>query len=145
MPQPTCQASLDHVEVYVADLDQALPFWQPLLEALGYACECWGGATQRGLSAHPPGPGPYLCFVQAPEPHAAAGFHRQRPGLNHLAFRLNSPAEVDAIAAWAIAELGATACYHSPMDEDGWRLAFLEDPMRLKVELKAPLREAPLA
>jgi len=28
----------------------------------------------------------YLCFLQAPSEHSAAGYHRKRVGLNHLAF-----------------------------------------------------------
>lgn len=141
-PKPLAPAQLDHVEIFVPDVDRAAAFWQPLLEALGHRCERWEGGSQRGLNAHP-AQGPYLCFVQAPAAHAGAGFHRQRPGLNHLAFRLESPEAVAEVAAWAIAELGATPCYGEGLMADGdWRLAFFEDPMRLKVELKAPVAGA---
>lgn len=136
---PSPPACLDHVEIYVANLEQSAAFWQPLLERLGHRCERWSGGQQRGLSAYPP-QGPYLCFVEAPPGHAAAGYHRRQPGLNHLAFRLGSRGALEELMAWATAELGATACYGPGLLEDGpWCLGFLEDPMRLKVELKAPL------
>ncbi|EGJ08835.1 glyoxalase family protein [Rubrivivax benzoatilyticus] len=81
-----------------------------------------------------------LCFLQAPTGHLAAGYHRQRIGLNHLAFQAASRAQVDALRAW-VRDAG-----HTPLYEDrypfaggpGYYAMYCEDPDRLKVEIVAP-------
>jgi hypothetical protein len=54
----------------------------------------------------------YFCFLSAPKEHLAAGYHRKRVGLNHLAFTGKSRAHVDEIAAWVKAS-GYNALYES--------------------------------
>jgi len=43
---------------------------------------------------------PYVTLVQAAAEHLAAGNHRRRVGLNHLAFRARSRAHVDEVRSW---------------------------------------------
>lgn len=76
---------LDHVELYVSDLEASLGFWTPLLTRLGYTPDRWPGGMNYRL-----GESTYLSLPPAPKEHARAGFHRQRVGLNHLAFRAKS-------------------------------------------------------
>ena len=87
---------LHHVEIYVSDLERSIAFWTPFMAELGYEADRWTGGMNYVKDGHA-----YLCFLQAEGKHAAAGYHRKRVGLNHLAFTGNSRAHVDAIAKWA--------------------------------------------
>ena len=78
---------LHHVELYVSDLARSLRFWTPLFGLLDYReFQRWpeGVSYMHGDT--------YLCLVQAPQQHLDAGYHRQRVGLNHLAFHGQSRA-----------------------------------------------------
>ncbi|MCC9595786.1 MULTISPECIES: VOC family protein [unclassified Rubrivivax] len=125
---------LHHVELYVGDLQRSTAFWTPLLQALGWQVQPWSGGVNYRHRDH------YLCFLQAPTRHLAAGYHRQRIGLNHLAFQAASRAQVDALRDW-VRDAG-----HTPLYEDrypfaggpGYYAMYCEDPDRLKVEIVAP-------
>ena len=127
---------LHHVEIYVSDLDRSTAFWTPFMALLGYEAEPWtGGMTYvRGDDET------YFCLLSAEEPHRSAGYHRKRVGLNHLAFRAGSRAEVDALAEW-IADQGHTLLYqdrHPYAGGPGYYALFCEDPDRIKLEVVAP-------
>ena len=65
------------------------------MKHLGYQNDRWSGGMNYTKEGHA-----YFCFLPAPKEHLGAGYHRQRVGLNHLAFRGNSRAHVDETAAW---------------------------------------------
>ncbi|QPF74856.1 hypothetical protein G8A07_19325 [Roseateles sp. DAIF2] len=125
---------LHHIEIYVSDLERSIAFWSPLMERLQYESERWSGGINCG-QGHT-----YLCFLQAPAEHLAAGYHRKRVGLNHLAFHAGSRQQVDELAAWL------RAAGHRLLYEDryphaggsGHYALFCEDPDRIKVEVVAP-------
>ncbi|MBK1615059.1 hypothetical protein CKO44_16440 [Rubrivivax gelatinosus] len=129
---------LHHVELYVGDLQRSTAFWTPLMQQLGWKVEPWSGGVNylHGDS--------YLCFLQAPAEHLAAGYHRRRIGLNHLAFHARSREQVDTLRDWA------RAAGHPLLYEDrypyaggpGYYALYCEDPDRLKVELVAPHEDA---
>lgn len=126
---------IHHIEIYVGDLEKSISFWTPFLAMLGYEPERWSGGISYYLDDQA-----YLCFLQAPPDHLAAGYHRRRIGLNHLAFRGSSREHVDEIAAWV------RASGHALLYEDRHPFAggadyyalFCEDPDRIKVEVVAP-------
>jgi catechol 2,3-dioxygenase-like lactoylglutathione lyase family enzyme len=126
---------LHHVELYVGDLERSLRFWTPLLTKLGYQeYQRWseGVSYIHGDT--------YLCFVQAPSEHLAAGYHRKRIGLNHLAFQATSRTQVDELAAWVKSE-GITLLYEDAHPYAGgpdYYALYCEDPDRIKVEVVAP-------
>ena len=126
---------LHHVELYVADLELSLAFWTPFLESLGYhESQRWpeGVSYMSGET--------YLCFVQVPQDHIAAGYHRQRIGLNHLAFHARSRTHVDEVARW-VKSAGFTVLYEDKYPYAGgpdYYALYCEDPNRIKVELVAP-------
>ena len=74
----------------------------------------------------------------APE-HAGAGFHRKRPGLNHVAFRVDRREDVDRFRAEFLAPRGLGTLYDTPREfpeyRPGYYAVFFEDPDRLKVEV----------
>jgi catechol 2,3-dioxygenase-like lactoylglutathione lyase family enzyme len=125
-----------HIEIYVSDLDRSIKFWTPFMERLGYKSARWSEGMNYTAGEHDP----YLCLLQAPAQHLAAGYHRKRIGLNHLAFRGRSRAHVDELAAW-VKQSGYALLY-----EDRYPYAtapdyyamYCEDPDRIKVEVVAP-------
>jgi catechol 2,3-dioxygenase-like lactoylglutathione lyase family enzyme len=98
--------TLHHVEVWVPNLDRATTTWGWLLGELGYDLfQDWpGGRSWRSGST-------YIVFEQSPA-RTATRHDRCRPGLNHLAFHVESRARAD--------DLAAAATGH------GWRLMFAD-------------------
>ena len=90
---------LNHIEIYVSDLESSIRFWSPFMERLGYEADRWSGGMNYMKEGEP-----YLCFLPAPAEHLSAGYHRKRVGLNHLAFTARSRAHVDEMAAWVKSE-----------------------------------------
>ncbi len=126
---------LHHIEIYVSDLDRSIAFWTPFMGMLGYAPDRWS----EGMNYVKDGQA-YFCFLQAPAEHRAAGYHRQRIGLNHLAFQGQSRAQVDSIAEW-IRAAGYTTLYadrYPYAGGPGYYALYCEDPDRIKVEVVAP-------
>jgi catechol 2,3-dioxygenase-like lactoylglutathione lyase family enzyme len=126
---------LHHIEIYVGDLDQSLAFWTPFMEKLGYEADRWSGGMNYVKEGQA-----YLCLLQAPSEHLAAGYHRKRVGLNHLAFAGRSRAHVDEMAAW-VAAAGYTVLYETRYPHasgPGYYALYCEDPDRIKVEVVAP-------
>lgn len=126
---------LHHVEIYVSDFERSIAFWTPFLAHLGYEPDRWSGGMNYVKADEA-----YLCFLPAPDEHVAAGYHRKRVGLNHLAFKGRSRQHVDEMAAW-VREAGYTLLYqdrHPYAGGPGYYALFCEDPDRIKVEVVAP-------
>lgn len=127
---------LHHVELYVADLGRSTAFWTPFMAFLGYREERWSGGVNyvRGPADT------YFCLLPAPAEHLAAGYHRKRVGLNHLAFTGESRAQVDEITRWLKAQ-GHAVLYedrHPFAGGPDYYAVFCEDPDRFKLEVVAP-------
>lgn len=87
---------MHHIELYVSDLERSIAFWTPFMERLGYVAERWS----EGMNYFAGEQHPYLCLLQSPKEHLAAGYHRRRVGLNHLAFKGKSREHVDQVRKW---------------------------------------------
>lgn len=125
------RGALHHLELYVSNLERSVSFWGLLLGRLGYEpYQEWDDGLSWRL-------GPtYLVFVQAPED---AEFDRRRPGLNHLAFHVDTAEEVEELVE-ALRGRGSRLLYEDRHPYAGGRdhyAAFVEDPDGLKVELVA--------
>lgn len=98
--------TLHHVEVWVPNLDRAVVSWGWLLRALGYEpFQDWpGGRSWRC--------GPTYIVIEQSPARTATRHDRCRPGLNHLAFHVESRAMTD--------ELSVDAGQH------GWRMLFAD-------------------
>lgn len=126
---------IHHVEIYVSDLEESIAFWSPFMERLGYEADRWSGGMNYGQASTT-----YLCFLQAPDEHRAVGYHRQRVGLNHLAFHGRSRQHVDEIASW-VKQAGYALLYEDKYPYaggPGYYAMYCEDPDRIKVEVVAP-------
>ena len=127
---------LHHVELYVSDLERSCAFWTPFMALLGYEAEPWSGGMNYVRGADET----YFCLLPAPAAFVAAGYHRKHVGLNHLAFRGTSRAQVDQIAAW-VKESGYALLYedrHPFAGGPDYYAVFCEDPDRFKLEVVAP-------
>lgn len=92
---PATVVGLHHLELWVPDLNRATAQWGWLLTELGYTpYQQWSAGRSWRL-------GPtYLAIEQSPN-LAAAEHHRQRPGLNHVAFHAGSRHDVDHLVTQA--------------------------------------------
>lgn len=126
------RGQMNHVELYVRDLERSADWWGWLLESLGYApYQVWDEGISWLLN------GTYIVLVQAPIDDEV---DRRRPGLNHLAFTSGSREEVDLLTL-AVRERGDRVLYEDRHPyaggEDHYAL-FVEDPDGVKVEIVAP-------
>ncbi|SEN70930.1 VOC family protein [Lihuaxuella thermophila] len=126
------QVSFSHLDYNVADLQKAMSFYDPVMEVLGFVKE-----------AHQPAWCLYnnqrfkLCLVECEDAFKGAGFHRKRPGLNHLAFHVEKKGDVDQLHHFLLQRkipilYGGPGQFH---DEIEYYAIFFEDPFRLKLEV----------
>jgi catechol 2,3-dioxygenase-like lactoylglutathione lyase family enzyme len=129
---PSRAGQLHHVELYTADLEASLPFWEWLLRALGYEQKNdWsGGRSWRN--------GPtYLVLVKAESTDAT--FDRDAPGLNHLAFHARSRDQVDELTAAIRSRPDATLLFEDQHPyAGGYYALYCEGPEGVKLEVVGP-------
>lgn len=134
--QPTpAPGTLHHVEIWVPDLDRAVSDWQWLLEDLGYTLhQNWDNGRSWKL-------GPtYLVLEQSPA-LTAETHDRCAPGLNHLAFHIDTADRVDLLTSKA-RENGWTLLFpdrHPHAGGSHQHTAYLESRDGFEIELVAPL------
>ena len=123
---------LHHVELWVPDLAGSTGPWGWLLEELGWTVfQDWPGGRSWRLG------GVYLVLEQSP---ALTGdvHDRKAPGLNHIAFAVGGPADVDRLTAEA-QQNGWSLLFpekHPHAGGPGSYAAYLEDNWGYEVELQ---------
>lgn len=124
---------LHHVEIWVADIEQAKSEWGWLLQRLEFSLVSeWdeGASWEYGTT--------YLTFTTSPN-RIGEDHDRRRPGLNHLAFGGGPNDNVDAIMNEA-AEHGWTPLYHDRYPYAGgsnYYAGWLENTAGFKAEIVA--------
>lgn len=122
-----------HVELWVPDLAGALHPWGWLMASLGWTpYQEWpqGRSWRDG--------GVYLVLEQSPALNGSS-HDRTAPGLNHLAFMVDGPAEVDRLTAEAPAH-GWSLLFPDRHPYAGGKdsyAAYLEDNWGYEVELQS--------
>lgn len=127
-----------HLELWVPDLARVVESFGWLLETLGYhADQQWTDGRSWRLG------GTYIVIEQSPA--LTAHVHdRCRPGLNHVAFHVGDPAELDAIITeaqhhgWTLMFADAHPNADGPDDHAG----FIDDTDGFEVELVADVNES---
>ncbi|MEZ4223345.1 MAG: VOC family protein [Polyangiaceae bacterium] len=127
--------TINHVALTVSDLDAAMKFYTPLLEALGYTVGPvmpYGGSrlTVNVHESH----GTAVNLWQASKQHA---FEIYEPGLHHLAFNVSSKHAVDDICR-LVAGLGATILDgpgEFPFAHQGYYAVYFLGPDGVKIEV----------
>ncbi|MUK00788.1 reverse transcriptase-like protein [Vibrio cholerae] len=132
-PTPRPTGRLHHVEVWTQDLTAALASLGWLLERLGFPRkDTWTNGASYGSDD--------FYFVLESGPDLASGGHeRRRPGVNHLAFRAGTRADVDLLTRRA-ASHGWTLLFadrHPFAGGPEHYAAYLENAEGLEVELVA--------
>jgi catechol 2,3-dioxygenase-like lactoylglutathione lyase family enzyme len=126
---------LHHLTLWVPDLERAEPSWRWLLGELGYALD---RSLERVLLFRHSN-GFALVLEQSADMVPGMLHSRLRPGLNHVAFTLESAAALGKIVAAAGDHGWSTmAGDHHPI-AGGADVAYLEDRDGFEVELVAPL------
>jgi catechol 2,3-dioxygenase-like lactoylglutathione lyase family enzyme len=126
---------LHHLTLWVPDLERAEPSWRWLLGELGYALD---RSLERVLLFRHPN-GFALVLEQSADMVPGMLHSRLRPGLNHVAFTLESAAALGRIVDAAGDHGWSTmAGDHHPI-AGGADVAYLEDRDGFEVELVAPL------
>ncbi len=128
------KTSLYHVQLNVTAAARSVPFYAALLEYFEYRTLV-AARDAMGMSNGTTD----VWIVTAAGEHAARGFHRKRPGLNHLAFGVGSRHDVDTFHREFLVTRGIPALYGPPRDypeyRPGYYAVFFEDPDRLKLEV----------
>ena len=127
--------SINHIALTVSDLEAAMRFFTPLLEALGYTVgqPMQYGETQLTVNVHETN-GTAVNIWRAKRPHA---FDPYEPGLHHVAFNAASVAEVDRIHE-LIAGAGTRVLdgpAEFPFSHRGYYAVYFLGPDNLKIEV----------
>jgi catechol 2,3-dioxygenase-like lactoylglutathione lyase family enzyme len=121
-----------HVIVTVNDLPRSRPFYGALMPRLGYP-----GVADYGTTVGWYGPGGSFWVKQADARYVGETFCKDRVGLCEVAFRADSRAQVDALAA-DVGAFGGTVLdppREYPEYVPGYYAVFFADPDGIKLEL----------
>jgi glyoxylase I family protein len=126
------RGTLHHIDITVRDVAASAPFYEPILEFLGYTLvKRKGDIVVWDLIA-----GDQTCGVAIRAAHSMREHDRYTAGLHHLAWRAESRAAVDELYARLrelnITVLDAPADY--PQYGEGYYAVFFADPDGLKLE-----------
>lgn len=147
---------LSHIDLSVRDPAHSISFYAALFEALGWRRmrvdlpEFTGPQATRAAWFIRYGNGAYFGLeVRPASPESRDKPHdRYAPGLHHMAFHAESPADVDAVHARMVASgarvLDPPADYSGhPAYSPGYYAAFFADPDGMKVEVVYEPRSNP--
>jgi len=139
--------SINHLSITVRDLPEAMTFFRPLLEFLGYAV---GEIEHDPRSQHDltvnihPENGIAFNVWQAEAPLANHPFEVYEPGLHHVAFNVERHEQVNAVHD-LVRRLGAEILDgpgEFPFGPGGYYAVYFRGPDRLKFEVvHMPLAE----
>lgn len=123
-----------HVEINVSNWDKSGKFYDGFLTWLGYKrIGSWKIGAGWGIRE---------CNVwvfQSKEGFAKDGYHRQRVGLNHIAFHADSKKTVDKFYKEHLQPKRIPVLYGGPKEypeySKGYYSVYFEDPDRIKLEL----------
>lgn len=135
LPNAPADVVLHHLTLWVPDLGRAAASWQWLLGELGYRLDA--SVAPVLLLRHESGFA--LVLEQSPDMVPGMLHSRFRPGLNHMAFTLDSPAALASILERAGEHGWSLMPVESHPIAGGAEVAYLEDRDGFEVELVAPL------
>jgi catechol 2,3-dioxygenase-like lactoylglutathione lyase family enzyme len=126
---------LHHLTLWVPDLARADESWSWLLERLGYERD--QSATRIVLWRHPGGMA--VVLEQSTDMVPGMLYSRLRPGLNHVAFRVESTAKLAEITGAATAFGWSIFPSERHAIAGGAEVVYMEDRDGFEVELVAAL------
>lgn len=127
------KAALGHIGINLSNSTKSFTLWKDLCTYFGFTISADPGHFHAD-DGHT-----YLCISAAKKKHLAAGFHRKRTGLNHVAFRVRSAKEVDRFVEEFLKQRHISPLYGGakayPEYAQGYYAVYFEDPDRIKVEV----------
>ena len=128
--------SLEHLDIYVSDLQRSGEFWGGFLEDLGYeefrkSATAWSWTNGEST----------VFLLQAEPGYLDPPYHRKRVGMNHVAFAVSRTSQVDALAV-QLRQRKVALLYGGPRAGRTTYAVFFEDPDRIKIEVVAPMANA---
>ncbi len=127
------KATFDHLTLYVGDFEKSAAFYRDLFSYLGGKVVL-ESRKHLGLSLN----GGQIWLKETEPDFKKHSFHRKRIGVNHLAWRVTSPEEVDQFYREYLKPRGITPLYNSPAHypyTEKYYAVYFEDPDRLKLEV----------
>lgn len=124
---------LHHLTLWVPDLGRSEPPWRWLLGELGYSVD---RSLPRVLVFRHPG-GLAVALEQSPDMVPGMLYSRLRPGVNHIAFAVESVAALDDVVAEASDHGWSPFAGDRHAIAGAARVAYLEDADGFEVELVA--------
>jgi len=125
---------LHHLTLWVPDLARSERPWRWLLEEMGYALD----RSLDRLLVYRHASGFAVVLEQSPDMVPGMLYSRLRPGVNHIAFRLETPSALDDIVAKAAHHGWSILPTDGHPIAGGARVVYLEDADGFEVELVAP-------
>lgn len=126
-----------HVMVNVTDIERSLKFYRDIL-GFTVSGDRQGAIVWMNIGQYKEGHNlAFHDFAIYQVPNGPADDFRKRPGLNHVAFRLNTPDEVDKAAEHLKANNVKVLKGPLTHDEDKDRYLYFEDPDGNVLELVA--------
>ena len=128
------ESNLEHIYLYVSNLDKSYEFYKNFLEYLNYKEVLkadWGCAFMKdGIS---------IWLEQTPQDHIDTKYHRRQTGLNHLAFKVKSKDDVDTFYKDFLEENKIETLYDTPKPfpeyDKNYYAVYFEDPDGIKLEI----------
>jgi catechol 2,3-dioxygenase-like lactoylglutathione lyase family enzyme len=124
------KSKISHIEINVLNYSDAIKFYDLILTPMGIKrVNC-----MKDWTAYSDGQ-TKLILGRTEDEFKAAGYHRKRAGLNHLAFYANSKEDVDKYHDEVLVPNGIEALYEKkPFGDNEYYAVFFEGPDRLKLE-----------
>ena len=132
---------LHHVTLWVPDLERAEQSWSWLLGELGYSRD--NALDSVLLFRHRSGVA--IALEQSSDMVPGMLYSRMRPGLNHLAFTVDSVALFERVCCAASAHGWTTLAFEGHPIAGGGLVTYLEDRDGFEVELVHPAGNGPSA
>ena len=141
-PTDFMEPIIDHIEITVADMSVAVPFYDKMLPLLGFDLRCRSAAVIEAHDKHVVSyEHPRLGFAVTSARTAVASekVNRRKPGsLHHLAFKAESRADVDRLHT-ELRAIGATIVAppreYPEYTPAGYYALFFKDPEGIKYEI----------
>ena len=125
---------LHHLTLWVPDLARSEPAWRWLLGEIGYHVD----RSLDHVLVFRHHSGFAVALEQSPDMVPGMLYSRLRPGVNHIAFSLESPSALDDIVAKASDHGWSLLPADRHPIAGGAHVAYLEDADGFEVELVAP-------
>lgn len=121
---------ISHIEINVLDYKKSVQFYDLIFKYIGLErinCTKSFTAYTDGMTK--------VILCPTDEQYREHGFHRKRPGLNHLAFYASTKSSVDEFYQKILVQNEISTLYKSgPFGDENYYAVFFEDPDRLKLE-----------